>query len=337
MANPPEPSTSNGSNNGNNNMTNNNNTSSSSSLLYFETAEAQMVEIRKALIAAQEAEDQQLCQRWKESRNDTTTTTITSDDDEDDDDVDGGDDDGDEEDEGVAAGGTTTIGGITQNQEEPGKMMKKKRKKKKNIVLDERTVLYHPHGGTLLFKSIEEQNWEKAEQILRQHPDQASIWVVSTGTVQTTFDWSLWKRLPLHEAVRRQPPASFILNLLRVFPTAIRERTQFGELSLHLAVECGASVPVIQLLCLYDWELCCTAVDQSGRTVLEILKNSDGSVLDPDDQAAIIDTITATVRTFDQIQSHHRLELRQVRQRHQIELEQLRYVYTTNNNGIQNT
>jgi hypothetical protein len=319
MANPPEPSMSN-SNNGNNNMTNNNNNTSSpsSSLLYFETAEAQMVEIRKALIAAQEAEDQQLCQRWKESRNDTTTTTITSDDDEEDEDVDGGEEDDDEQ--GVAAGGTT-IGGV-QNQEH-GKM---KKKKKKNIVLDERTVLYHPHGGTLLFKSIEEQNWEKAEQILRQHPDQASIWVVSTGTVQTTFDWSLWKRLPLHEAVRRQPPASFILNLLRVFPTAIRERTQFGELSLHLAVECGASVPVIQLLSLYDWELCCTAVDQSGRTVLEILKNSDGSVLDPDDQAAIIDTITATVRTFDQIQTNHRLELRQVRQRHQIELEQLRYV-----------
>jgi hypothetical protein len=314
MANPMEPNTKSNSNSMTNNTTSSNTTTNQ--LLYFETAEAQMVEIRKALIAAQEAEDLQLCQRWKESRNDTTTTSTTTDDEEDEEEGDGEEEDGEEDEE------EDNGGGMDMKQQHD----KKKKKKKKKIVLDERTVLYHPHGGTLLFKSIEEQNWEKAETILRQHPDQASIWVVSTGTVATTFDWSLWKRLPLHEAVRRQPPTSFILNLLRVFPNAIRERTQFGELSLHLAVECGASVPVIQLLCLYDWELCCTAVDQSGRTVLEILKNSDGSVLDPDDQSAIIDTITATVTTFHQIHSNHRMELRQVRQRHQTELEQLRYV-----------
>lgn len=325
------------------NMTNHHHSTTTNS--NFETAEAQMVEIRKALIAAQEAEDQQLCRRWrskKESRNDTDdhnndTHHHPVQDDE--------DDTSNDVDHGIAGGGNTSS---------PLRRRAQRRRKTKvgsvedpanddddassnghddddddsaTNTKDNNVVSYHPHGGTKLFKAIEEQNWELAEQILIQHADLAAIWVISTGTVQTTFDWSLWKRLPLHEAVRRQPPAAFILNLLRAYPDAIRQRTQFGELPSHLAVECGASVHVIQLLCLYDWELCCTAVDQSGRTVLEVLKNGDGNVLDPDDQCALIDTLTATTRTYDDMQDKRRNEVRQLRQRHQAELEQLRYVY----------
>lgn len=236
----------------------------------FETPEAQMVEIRKALIAAQEQEDQQLCQRWKESRDDhhpqSTPTTLN----------------------------------------------------------DTSTVLYHPNGGTPLFKSIEEQNWEKASDILQNHPEQAKIWVVSTGTLQTTFDWSLWKRLPLHEAARRQPPRGFVLDLFRANPDSIRETTQFGELALHLAVECGASPDVVYLFMLLDWNLCNTGVDQSGRTALDILK--DANVLDPNDQADLMDAITATMETYHRMEQAHENQMENLRQKHQVELEQLRYV-----------
>lgn len=59
-------------------------------------------------------------------------------------------------------------------------------------------VLYQM-GATPLFKAIEEVNWREALRITEESPNQVSTWVKSTGTQNTTFDWSLWRRLPLHE------------------------------------------------------------------------------------------------------------------------------------------
>jgi hypothetical protein len=54
-------------------------------------------------------------------------------------------------------------------------------------------------GATPLFTAIEETKWADALDLLDVVPEQASIWVTSTGTENTTFGWSLWRRLPIHE------------------------------------------------------------------------------------------------------------------------------------------
>lgn len=54
-------------------------------------------------------------------------------------------------------------------------------------------------GATPLFKAIEEVNWREALLLVNEFPDQVKTWVRSTGTESTTFDWSLWRRLPIHE------------------------------------------------------------------------------------------------------------------------------------------
>lgn len=59
-------------------------------------------------------------------------------------------------------------------------------------------VLYQD-GATPLFKAIEEVNWRESHRIIQECPNQVRAWVKSTGTQNTTFDWSLWRRLPLHE------------------------------------------------------------------------------------------------------------------------------------------
>jgi hypothetical protein len=59
-------------------------------------------------------------------------------------------------------------------------------------------VLYND-GATPLFTAIEETKWADALDLLDVVPEQASIWVTSTGTENTTFGWSLWRRLPIHE------------------------------------------------------------------------------------------------------------------------------------------
>jgi len=59
-------------------------------------------------------------------------------------------------------------------------------------------VLYKD-GATPLFAAIEETKWSEALDLLEVDPEQASTWVMSTGTENTTFGWSLWRRLPIHE------------------------------------------------------------------------------------------------------------------------------------------
>ena len=59
-------------------------------------------------------------------------------------------------------------------------------------------VLYND-GATPLFTAIEETKWTEALDLIEVVPEQASIWVASTGTENTTFGWSLWRRLPIHE------------------------------------------------------------------------------------------------------------------------------------------
>ncbi len=34
---------------------------------------------------------------------------------------------------------------------------------------------------------------------VRDHPSEARTWVISSGTENTIFSWSVWRRLPLHE------------------------------------------------------------------------------------------------------------------------------------------
>jgi hypothetical protein len=62
----------------------------------------------------------------------------------------------------------------------------------------EKEVVYSD-GATPLFLAIEETDWRQALDIAEENPDQVRTWVRSTGTENTTFAWSMWRRLPIHE------------------------------------------------------------------------------------------------------------------------------------------
>lgn len=174
-------------------------------------------------------------------------------------------------------------------------------------------VVLYDEGATPLFQSLEEGQWDAATEILKHQPEQAKIWVESTGTVDTTFQWSLFKRLPLHEAVRRQAPLPLLVRLLRAHPEAVRSRTQFGELPLHLAVECGAPTVAIHLLATHHW-MGCHSQDQSGRTPLDILREAE--LLDPEEQLAVAEALRASEHTWREIQAQHAAELAAMREQH---------------------
>jgi hypothetical protein len=66
-------------------------------------------------------------------------------------------------------------------------------------------LYYADKGGTALFNAIAKSDRVTARHVLEMHPELQTC-VVSIGTVQTTFDWSIWKQFPLHNASRQQAP-----------------------------------------------------------------------------------------------------------------------------------
>jgi hypothetical protein len=179
-------------------------------------------------------------------------------------------------------------------------------------------ILYN-EGATELFKCIEEGMWDRATKLLQSNPEQASIWIISTGTVNTTFNWSKWTRLPLHEAARRQPPTHFMTQLIATYPGAVKAVTQFGELPLHLAVECGASPGVVNLLAVSHWRGC-HETDQSGRTPLDVLQEND-LLLDPIEHKAVVAALQASAIAHQQILLEHANEIASIREEHAVGLE----------------
>ena len=182
-----------------------------------------------------------------------------------------------------------------------------------NDETDQVMEVYYNDGATELFLALEDTDWRKALNIIHQKPQQAKVWVISTGTVETTFGWSLWRRLPLHEACRRQGPAWLISALLSVYPLAAEQTTQFGELPLHLAVECGAPPEVVNLLVVTHWHGI-MATDQSGRTPLEILQDSE--MLAMEDHQVVFESLTRSQETYQTISEEHQEEVKGIKVRH---------------------
>eukprot|EP00977_Amphora_coffeiformis_P008021 scaffold1803_cov92-Amphora_coffeaeformis.AAC.44 len=173
--------------------------------------------------------------------------------------------------------------------------------------------VYYNEGATPLFLAVEDTDWRLALQIAQDEPKQASTWVVSTGTVETTFHWNLWRRLPLHEACRRQAPAWFISLLLSIYPSSARQRTQFGELPLHLAVECGAPPEVVNLIIVAHWPAI-VATDQSGRTPLSICQ--DAEMLALEDHKVVHESLTRSMETYQQILNRHEMDMESLKATH---------------------
>eukprot|EP00545_Synedropsis_sp_CCMP1620_P005396 CAMPEP_0119026086 /NCGR_PEP_ID=MMETSP1176-20130426/34837_1 /TAXON_ID=265551 /ORGANISM="Synedropsis recta cf, Strain CCMP1620" /LENGTH=476 /DNA_ID=CAMNT_0006981743 /DNA_START=18 /DNA_END=1448 /DNA_ORIENTATION=+ len=180
-------------------------------------------------------------------------------------------------------------------------------------------VLYND-GATPLFTSIEETKWAEALELVDIVPEQAGAWVKSTGTENTTFGWSLWRRLPLHEACRRQAPAWLVAALLKAYPAAISQTTQFGELPIHLAVEMGAAPEVVNLLLVNYYEGI-HMEDNGGRTAMTI--NAEADVLNIEDHTFVQESLKNAHNHLQAIEARWQQKLEKQSRDHQTNVEQI--------------
>lgn len=109
--------------------------------------------------------------------------------------------------------------------------------------------------------------------------------------------------------------------LLQAYPEAASLPTQFGQLPLHLAVECSASPEVVNLLLVsYFQGVACT--DQSGRTPLQILQ--DAEVTEIRAHQTVLESLQRANVSWRCIQSAHERQMRFLEQQHTNGLTEIR-------------
>jgi len=123
----------------------------------------------------------------------------------------------------------------------------------------------HAANPTRLYESIQSSDWTSAARAIRLYPDEASTWVVRHD--DSADGGFLWRFLPLHSALARNPPASFVEALIQAHPSALGEKDVSGMLPIHYATGNRCSKDIMEMLVGGDatsvWE-----VDGNGMSPL---------------------------------------------------------------------
>lgn len=117
---------------------------------------------------------------------------------------------------------------------------------------------------TRLYESIQSSDWTSASRAIRLYPDEASTWVVRRDDGEV-----LWRFLPLHSALARNPPSSFIETLIDAYPAALAEKDVSGMLPIHYAAGNRCPSEIMETLLQNSasvWE-----VDGNGMTPLHYI------------------------------------------------------------------
>ncbi|KAL3771633.1 hypothetical protein ACHAWU_007750 [Discostella pseudostelligera] len=112
---------------------------------------------------------------------------------------------------------------------------------------------------TPLYDAIGKCDWDAASDACRRNPIEAKTWVVrrearpgDSDRERQGNDMSavkiLWRILPLHSACARNPPSSFVSQLIMAYPDAAAQKDHSGMYPLHYACGNRASRDVIKQL-----------------------------------------------------------------------------------------
>jgi len=216
----------------------------------------------------------------------------------------------------------TSIGSTTNTTLSTAKTNHSRKKKPDSKKVETYEVNYRSKTVTSLFISIENCNWKEASNNCTNFSSHVRTWVSSTGTDDPT-SWCVWRRLPIHEACRRQPPLSFVEQLLHEFPESACEKTQFGELPIHLACGCAASSDILNLLLVYN-PLGALVRDNGGRTPLDILKSSSSKPNKATSEAFIACQETLVQHNANHAYKVERHTLKHTKQLHSLNKKSLR-------------
>jgi len=163
----------------------------------------------------------------------------------------------------------------------------------------------HKESATELFLAIEEMEWRDAFDIMKSDPKQVRTWVNNSGTENTSFNCSGWRRLPIHEACMRRAPAWLVSDLILSFPESSSLTTNLGEYPLHLAVDKACAPEVVNLIIVANWNAV-VAEDRAGRTPLDMIDQIES--LQTEGNQVIFESLKRCHKTYMEIQRAAREE-----------------------------
>lgn len=106
-----------------------------------------------------------------------------------------------------------------------------------------RPVVTHEESEGLS-QHISMKAWDKVAHMAEHYPKMAATW-----TESKLGDGSIWKRLPIHEAIRLNAPQNVIFQLAKAYSEGVSTReSMHNQLPIHLACSRGAPEAVIQIL-----------------------------------------------------------------------------------------
>lgn len=127
---------------------------------------------------------------------------------------------------------------------------------------------YKEEEHTPLFLSIQGCDWKNAMVLLGDERGQRQVRLWATSLTLDCVGVPTWRRLPIHEACRRQAPAYVVEALLKADPRSAQLKTHFSELPIHIACGFGASEEVIGIL-LSAYPDGIVEIDQAKRTPID--------------------------------------------------------------------
>ena len=125
-------------------------------------------------------------------------------------------------------------------------------------------------GASVLYKCIENRDWDGAMSRLESHPDEVKTWVSRKEQNSTKTRWRL---LPIHATCIFRSPLALIEALIDVYREGPQMADDQGMLPVHLACRNGASKGVVLTL-LQAYPESCYVRDNKNRVPLELVQAS---------------------------------------------------------------
>lgn len=149
------------------------------------------------------------------------------------------------------------------------------------VSMDQKEVDYDV-SPTLLYKFIEQREWEEALERCKVAPEEASTWVVRHEWKNKNADECIdyendtdkvvrWRMLPIHSAIIFKGPLELVKAVLEAYPEGIHGPDDRKMLPIHLCCRHITNMDVAKYLITTDKESL-TRSDYKGRTPFMILK-----------------------------------------------------------------
>jgi len=131
----------------------------------------------------------------------------------------------------------------------------------------------YDQGATVLYRSIENKDWDAAMQRLETAPEEAKTWVSrrEPGTEKTR-----WRLLPLHAVCIFRAPLALIEMLIETYDEGPQMKDDQGMLPIHLACRNGASKGVVLTL-LRAFPESLYVMDRKRRSLQDLINNSSSA------------------------------------------------------------